>query len=65
VKRNTKKNPVLVGFGIKTPADAQRIALHADGVIVGSALIQRIAQGNSITQIGYYVKSLKKGLNTI
>jgi len=47
VKRNAKKNPVLVGFGIKTPTDAQRIAQHADGVIVGSALIQKIAQGET------------------
>jgi tryptophan synthase alpha chain len=54
-----------VGFGIKTPTDAQHIALHADGVIVGSALIQRITQGDSATQIGDYVKSLKKGLNAI
>jgi tryptophan synthase alpha chain len=65
VKRNAKNNPVLVGFGIKTPADARRISRSADGVIVGSALIQRITHGDSITQIGTYVKSLKKGLKTI
>jgi len=39
-----KKNPVLVGFGIKTPTDAQRIAQHADGVIVGRARLFRNAQ---------------------
>jgi tryptophan synthase alpha chain len=34
--------PVCVGFGIKTPSTAQLAAAHADGVIVGSALVNRI-----------------------
>jgi tryptophan synthase alpha chain len=64
VKQNIKSNPVLVGFGIKTPADAHRIARYADGVIVGSALIQRIASGESAARIGNYVGSLKKALKS-
>ena len=36
------RNPLLVGFGIRTPADAARLASHADGVIVGSALIEHV-----------------------
>jgi tryptophan synthase alpha chain len=62
VKRHAKKNPVLVGFGIKTPEDAQRIAQHADGVIVGSALIQKITQVGTATEIDDWVRQLK---NTI
>ncbi len=31
--------PVVVGFGVKTPADATAISKGADGVVVGSALI--------------------------
>ena len=62
VKHNAKKNPVLVGFGIKTPADAHRIAQYADGVIVGSALIQRIAKENSVKEICGWVRQLKKAL---
>jgi tryptophan synthase alpha chain len=62
VKRNAKNNPVLVGFGIKTPADAQRIALHADGVIVGSALIQKIAQENTAAEIDDWVQRLKNAI---
>ena len=34
--------PVCVGFGISTPAQASRVAEVADGVIVGSALIDRV-----------------------
>ena len=34
--------PVCVGFGVSTPEHAERIAEFADGVVVGSALIDRI-----------------------
>lgn len=34
--------PVAVGFGVKTAADAATIAAGADGVVVGSALVERV-----------------------
>lgn len=34
--------PVAVGFGVKTAADAAAIAAGADGVVVGSALVERV-----------------------
>jgi tryptophan synthase alpha chain len=37
-------HPYLVGFGISNPQDARAIARHADGVIIGSAIIKLIAQ---------------------
>ena len=36
--------PVAVGFGIHTPEQAYNISRLADGVIVGSAIVQRIAE---------------------
>jgi tryptophan synthase alpha chain len=36
--------PVLVGFGIAAPEQARAVAEVADGVIVGSALVRRIAE---------------------
>jgi tryptophan synthase alpha chain len=36
--------PVAVGFGIKTPERAEAIARVADGVVVGSALVDEIAK---------------------
>lgn len=36
--------PVAVGFGIKTPQDAANTARIADGVVVGSALVDAIAE---------------------
>ena len=62
VKKFARKNPVLVGFGIKTPADAQRIAQYADGVIIGSALVQRISRKDSPQEIGKWVSQLKEAL---
>lgn len=36
--------PLAVGFGVSTPAQAAEVAAFADGVIVGSALVELIAQ---------------------
>jgi tryptophan synthase alpha chain len=41
IKRHTAL-PVAVGFGVKTPAQARAIAQVADGVVVGSALIDAL-----------------------
>ncbi len=41
IKRHTRL-PVAVGFGVKTAQDAVAIARGADGVVVGSALVERV-----------------------
>ncbi len=41
IKRHTDL-PVAVGFGVKTAQDAETIARGADGVVVGSALVERV-----------------------
>lgn len=38
-RRLVRRNPLLVGFGIQSHADAARLSRHTDGFIVGSALI--------------------------
>jgi tryptophan synthase alpha chain len=43
IKRHTKL-PVAVGFGVKTAAHARAIAAGADGVVVGSALVDVLRQ---------------------
>jgi tryptophan synthase alpha chain len=43
IKKHTK-TPVCVGFGISTPEQAATVADAADGAVVGSALVQQIAQ---------------------
>ncbi|MHB9799537.1 tryptophan synthase subunit alpha [Pseudomonas sp. MT3] len=39
--------PVSIGFGIRTPEHAASIARLADGVVVGSALVDKIANAES------------------
>jgi tryptophan synthase alpha chain len=41
IKRHTKL-PVCVGFGIRTPLAARGIAQHADGAVVGTALVNAL-----------------------
>jgi len=43
LKRSTEL-PVAVGFGVRTPEQAADIARVADGVVVGSALVELIGQ---------------------
>jgi tryptophan synthase alpha chain len=46
--RKASKLPVAVGFGISTPAQVSRVAAIADGVVVGSAIVDQIAdEGDS------------------
>lgn len=65
VRQNVTKNPVLIGFGIKSHDDAQKIAHHTDGFIVGSALINTIKEhypnGGWEEKVFEFVKHLKYG----
>lgn len=65
VRVNVTKNPVLVGFGIKSYNDAQAIASNTDGFIVGSALIDTISKSypneNWKNDVFSFVHSLKFG----
>ena len=53
--------PVVVGFGIKTPENANEIASIADGAVVGSAIVEKFADGASVNEICAFVKSLADG----
>ncbi len=70
IKRHTKL-PVAVGFGVKTAEQAQAIAQGADGVVVGSALIDALratldgngkAGKNSVSAVTKLVASLASGV---
>lgn len=67
VQKNVRKNPKLVGFGIKNYQDAQIISKEVDGFIVGSALIDTIR--SEYPEQGWrekvlsFVKELKYGNN--
>jgi tryptophan synthase alpha chain len=42
--------PVAVGFGIKTPERAAAIARVADAAVVGSALVDEVAEGLAVNE---------------
>lgn len=53
--------PVIVGFGVNTPAKAEAIATVADGVVVGSAIVSKIADGLPVEDVLSFVKTLSDG----
>ncbi len=53
--------PVIVGFGINTPDKAEAVAKVADGAVVGSAIVSRIAAGDSVADVLAFVKTLADG----
>ncbi|WP_397544003.1 tryptophan synthase subunit alpha [Roseovarius salis] len=53
--------PVVVGFGIRTPETSREIAAVADGAVVGSAIVGRLADGESVPQVLDFVRGLAGG----
>lgn len=56
--------PVCVGFGIKTSERAAEIAKVADGVVVGSAIVDKIGAGDSVDDVLAFVKTLADGTHS-
>jgi tryptophan synthase alpha chain len=58
--------PIAIGFGISNPQQARQVALAADGAVVGSAVVNQIAQlGKSpdlVPKLEAFVKSLGDGV---
>lgn len=60
--------PLACGFGISTPEHVRAVAAHADAVIVGSALVSRIARSHNerrdpAAEALEFVRSLSTGLS--
>ncbi|MGE0469407.1 MAG: tryptophan synthase subunit alpha [Nitrospira sp.] len=64
--RKVSGSPVAVGFGVATPEDAAQVSKMADGVIVGSAIVKRIASHQQdpamIRHVAEFVRSLKTAM---
>ncbi len=63
VKAATDK-PVAVGFGVSSPEQVAAVAQAADGVIVGSAIVRKVAESAGrplpelVQEVGRFVKKL-------
>ena len=50
--------PCCVGFGIRTPEQARDIARFADGAVVGSAIVNRLAETKSVENVVGFCREL-------
>ena len=55
--------PCCVGFGIKTPEQAAQIARFADGAVVGSAIVDRIAETKSVENVVGFCRELAEAVH--
>jgi tryptophan synthase alpha chain len=64
--RSHTKLPIAVGFGISTPEQGGIVARMADAVVVGSAIVNQIAQAGKdktlVSRVGQFVADLVKGV---
>ncbi|MBI5024351.1 MAG: tryptophan synthase subunit alpha [Candidatus Omnitrophica bacterium] len=65
--RKLTHKPICVGFGISTPAQVKMVANVADGVIVGSAIVNAIAQNKGkkqlVANVARFVQKLSRNLS--
>ena len=60
--------PICVGFGISGPEQVRQLVPVADGLIVGSAIVRRMAEtanrphGDVVREIGQFVAELARGM---
>ncbi|HWE36114.1 MAG TPA: tryptophan synthase subunit alpha [Isosphaeraceae bacterium] len=61
--------PICIGFGISTPEHVRALAPIADGLIVGSAIVRRLAdaadrpRGEVVAEVGRFVAELAAALD--
>jgi tryptophan synthase alpha chain len=60
--RKHSKLPIAVGFGISKPSQAADVAKIADGVIVGSAIVDLIAK-RKLKAVSKFVSSLRRAID--
>lgn len=58
--------PTAVGFGVSSPEQAGALARYADGVIVGSAVVDLVARHgvDSVASVGAFVRALKDAIQS-
>ncbi len=61
--RSCTDMPVCVGVGVSTPAQAAEVCEVADGVVVGSALVRRLLEGEGPDGAAAFVGSLREAID--
>jgi tryptophan synthase alpha chain len=65
--------PIVIGFGIKDAASARAMGALSEGVIIGSALVERIeklpsddtASAQQLAQVTEVIKTAREALDTL
>jgi len=60
--RDRTQKPLCVGFGVSTAEQARRVGKVADGVIVGSRIIQLLDEDKSLGNACSFIKCLREAL---
>ncbi len=55
--------PVLIGVGVSTPGQARELSAHADGVVVGSALVRILLEGGGPQEAAAFVGRMRAALD--
>lgn len=67
--RKTTPLPIAVGFGISTPEQAREVAQNADAVVVGSAIVRRIAEHKAdadlVRKVSEFVEPLAQAVKQV
>ena len=63
--KSSTDRPILMGFGISTPAQAAEVAARADGVVVASALMRAVLDGARPESVGSLVRDLRNSLDRL
>ena len=61
--RATSDVPAFIGIGVTTPEQARAATDVADGVIVGSALVRRILDGATSSDVESFVGSFRRAID--
>jgi len=64
--RAATRMPIGVGFGIRDPESARRVAASADAVVIGSRIIQEIeagAAGEAVARVKAFLKPIREALD--
>lgn len=62
--REFSHKPFVVGFGISTPESATEISKYSDGIVVGSALLQKISDADQGEKAGFeFLRSLRTAID--
>lgn len=65
LRRHTRL-PIAIGFGVSNPEQARAVAAHGDAVVVGSAIVHRVAEigdaPNLAADVGAFVRDLVRAV---